>query len=540
MRLILFADFSGCHQGMQRLWHVVTRRVRTCARLMLLVFTLSISVGSAAPPNVVVIMADDLDVSSVDIMVANGLMPNLKQYLLDKGTRFANAFVTTSWCCPSRATFFTGLYSHNHGVLSNGRPLGGITRFQDVSTLATWLHEAGYRTGLAGKYLNNYGDDKDPTTPVDNPKYIPPGWDDWQAILDTSVPGRMVFQMYDYTLNDNGTLVAFGAAPSDYQTDVLARRARQFINRSEQLNDMQPFFLVVAPVAPHLERPGPSLSGCVDPKWSGTIRPAPRHIGTLPAAITLPRPPSFNEADMSDKPAFLQAVPRLTAADISCLNRQYRDHLEAMRAIDDLIGITVRTLMTNRELENTVIIFTSDNGFLYGEHRLTDKVLGYEPSIRVPLVIRAPGFTGPQTAMPFALNTDLAPTIAAFAKVVPGLTVDGRSLIPLLQDPTKKLWRKRFLVEYLAGPNANPQVGPRQPFSAVRTTPLDPQTPNRFYVEWNDPPGSRELYNLATDPDERYSQHANPALAGVRAELAAWLAQLKSCGNGTCQVREDQ
>jgi arylsulfatase A-like enzyme len=243
---------------------------------------------------------------------------------------------------------------------------------------------------------------------------------------------------------------------------------------------------------------------------------------------------------MSDKPAFLQAVPRLTAADVSCLNRQYRDHLEAMRAIDDLIGATVRTLIANRELDNTVVIFTSDNGFLYGEHRLADKVLGYEPSIRVPLVIRAPGFTNPQTAIPFALNTDLAPTIAAFAGVVPEPATDGRSLIPLLQNPTQRLWRKRFLVEYLAGPNESPQVGPRQPFSAVRTTPLDLQTPNRFYVEWDDAPGSRELYNLATDPDERNSQHANPAFVGVRAALAVGLAHLKSCGNGTCQAWEDQ
>ena len=538
---VFVARFGGCKEGVQELWCAAARLVRARAWLALLVFTLGSSVGSAAPPNVVVIMADDLDAASVDVMVANGLMPNLKRYLIDEGTRFTNSFVTTSWCCPSRATFFTGQYSHNHGVLSNGRPFGGVTRFRDASTLATWLRKAGYRTGLVGKYLNQYGSDADPNTPVDNPTYIPPGWDDWQAILDSTITGRKVFQMYDYTLNDNGTLVAFGAAPSDYQTDVLARRAREFINESGGLNDAQPFFLVVTPVAPHLERPGPTLSGCANPKWNGTIRPAPRHVGTLPAAITLPRPPSFNEAVVSDKPAFLRAVPRLTTADVGCLTRQYRDHLEALRAIDDLIGGIVSTLSTNGELGNSVIIFTSDNGFYYGEHRLTDKVLGYEPSIRVPLVIRAPGFKGPKTATPFVLNNDLAPTIAAFAGAVPGLAVDGRSLIPLLNNPTAKAWRKRFLVEYIATAGESPQTGPRQPFSAVRTTPLDGQTPNRFYVEWNDPPPkSRELYNLVADPYQLRSEHANAALSGVRTALAGWLARLKSCGKGTCRTLEDQ
>lgn len=508
--------------------------------LAALCLVLDTSAALAAAPNVVAIIADDLDEASLDVMVANGLMPNLKTYLLDRGTRFANSFVTTSWCCPSRATFFTGLYSHNHDVLTNSRPLGGVTRFHDASTLATWLHAAGYRTGLIGKYMNIYGSNVDSTTPVDDPTYVPPGWDNWEAILDANVDGRRVFQMYNYTFNRNGRLVAFGALASDYQTDVIARRAKQFINDAETLNDAQPFFLVVTPVAPHLERPGPVLSGCSNPKWSGTIRPAPRHIGTLPSSITLPRPPGFNEWDMSDKPAFLQALPRLTSADITCLNRQYRDHLASLRAVDDLIGTVARALSNNGELGNTVFIFTSDNGFFYGEHRLTDKVLGYGPSIRVPLVMRAPGFTSPQTASPVALNNDLAPTIAAFAGVVPGLSVDGRSLIPLLQNPANSNWRKRFLVEFLGGSSSRPETGPRESFTAVHTTALSVDAPNKCYVEWVDGADSREFYNLSADPYELSSQHTNPSWASVRMALAGWLSQLRTCGNGTCQVLEDQ
>jgi arylsulfatase A-like enzyme len=291
-----------------------------------------------------------------------------------------------------------------------------------------------------------------------------------------------------------------------------------------------------------LESGGPTLSGCTNPKWNGTIRPAPRHAGTLPSAVTLPRPPSFNEADMSDKPAYLRTAPQLTSADIGCLTRQYRDRLESLRAVDDLIGGIVNTLSANGELGNSVIIFTSDNGFFFGEHRLTDKVLGYEPSIKVPLVIRAPGFTGAKTTDRFVLNNDLAPTIAAFAGVVPGLPVDGRSLIPLLKNPTEMPWRKRFLVEYLGlgGESGDPIMGLRLPFSALRTTPLDSQTPERFYVEWNDTPKSRELYNFVTDPDQMRSEHANPALSGVRTAMAGWLARLKTCGKGTCRILEDQ
>ena len=250
-------------------------------------------------PNVVIVLTDDLDTHSLTRMVNIGLMPKLKSKVINPGTQFNNSFVTTSWCCPSRATLLTGLYSHNHKVLTNSRPLGGVQRFDDSSSLATWLQKGGYRTGLVGKYFNNYGSDNDPTTPVDDVGYIPPGWSDWQGFMDQATDGLRAFQMYNYTINDNGTLVKHGTAASDYQTDVIARRARQFINESETINDAQPFFLLVAPTAPHLEGPRPIMSGCTDSVWDKSIRPAPRHVGTLPDSIQLPRPANFNEADMT-------------------------------------------------------------------------------------------------------------------------------------------------------------------------------------------------------------------------------------------------
>ena len=489
-------------------------------------------------PNVVVVLLDDLDTHSLNRMVSKGLMPELKSRLIDNSTKFGNAFVTTSWCCPSRATLLTGLYSHNHRVLTNSRPLGGVHRFDDSTSLATWLQAGGYRTGMVGKYFNNYGNDVDPSTPVDNVGYIPPGWDDWQGLMDQNTDGLRAFQMYNYAVNDNGIVVKYGNAESDYQTDVFADRASQFITDAEASNDGQPFFLLVAPTAPHLEMPGPVMSGCSNSVWNETIRPAPRHIGNLPGNIQLLRPPNFNEADMTDKPAWLGQLPALNSTDIGCLKRQYRDRLNSLRAVDDLVGSVFDTLTTAGELADTVFIFTSDNGFFYGHHRLTDKVLVYEESIRVPLYIRAPGFPA-QTTWRAALNNDLASTIAEFAGVTPGLAVDGRSLLPLMRNPGERNWRKRFLVEYL-GTVQSGRNPPRVPFAAVRTTNLKGSTPaKQLYVEWQDGFNSKEFYDLSSDRYQLNSQHNNPVWASVRQTLAGWLDQFRGCGGGSCQALEN-
>lgn len=517
---------------------------RACALLgALAVLAIPAATGTAAQaaaarPNVVIVLADDLDTHSLTRMVNLGLMPALKSKVIDQSTRFSNSFVTTSWCCPSRATLLTGLYSHNHRVLTNSRPLGGVHRFDDSSSLATWLQKSGYRTGLVGKYFNNYGNDKDPTTPVDDVGYVPPGWNDWQGLMDQSSPGLRAFQMYNYTINDNGRLVRHGSAAADYQTDVIARRARQFVVESET-NDARPFFLLVAPTAPHLEEPTPVMAGCVGSPWEATIRPAPRHAGTLPSAVQLPRPPNFNEPNLADKPSWFRQVPSMTSRDIGCLQRQYRGRLASLRAIDDLVRNLVETLQAHGEWANTVFVFTSDNGFFYGQHRLADKVLGYEESIRVPLYIRAPGFPSQATTRT-VLNNDLAPTVTAFAGISPGLRVDGRSLLPLLRNPGETRWRRRFLVEYL-GPVETTIVPPKVPFSAVRTTNLSQGSPpNQVYVEWHDGLGSSEFYDLGSDRYQLASQHANPAWAPVRNALAGWLVQLRRCGGGTCQSLENQ
>ncbi|MGI0015987.1 MAG: sulfatase-like hydrolase/transferase, partial [Nitrososphaera sp.] len=221
--------------------------------------------GLAFRPNIVVIMADDLDQRSLDILLQEGLMPKLKQHVIDKAVTFSESFATYPLCCPSRATFLTGQYPHNHNVWSNSLPLGGVTKLNDSSTLATWLQESGYYTAYVGKYLNRYGLDTDQT-------YIPPGWNDWQATV-----GSSTYWMYSYTVNDNGALVKHGTAAGDYQTDVLGERSVQVINERES-SDSTPFFLYINPLAPHEDGKTPLCElNYGDIK---STRPAPRHIGT--------------------------------------------------------------------------------------------------------------------------------------------------------------------------------------------------------------------------------------------------------------------
>jgi arylsulfatase A-like enzyme len=485
---------------------------------------------AAGRPNIVVIMTDDLDVHSLQVALALGLMPFLQQHVVEGSLQFRQAFVTNSLCCPSRATFLTGQYSHNNGVLSNSGPYGGIRRLKDDSTLATWLHDAGYRTGHAGKYLNGYGIDL--TTgfvsgvPQHDPTYIPPGWDDWQALVDTTT-----YRVYGYTLNDNGQLVE----PAAYQTDELASRAVDFIREGEA-SDETPFFLAVMPLAPHVEVDGKTSFDQWRDLWKWTIRPAPRHAGSVSTPLWPALKPSFNEPDVSDKPIWR---PQLGAVDVAYLVRQYRDRLASLRAVDDLVGQIVGTLAAYQELDRTVTVFTSDNGFLYGEHRLSEKLVAYEESIRVPLYLRLPGARPSVPVDAIALNTDLAPTIAHLAGVVPGLPVDGRSLLALAGGNPPPGWRKRFLVEHWW----TDSLFEIPSFGALRTGSADAVAPETLYVEYYDqnypqmadgepePVVFRELYDLRQDPYQLQSLHSEPIRAGQVAALASVLTELRRCGS---------
>ena len=299
------------------------------------VVSLLITSYAWAQPNIVVIMTDDLDVPSYNTAIDRGWLPNIKA-LQDSAVVFDNAFVVTPLCCPSRASFLTGQYPHNHGVLTNFGPDGGADALDESSTIAVALQAAGYRTVHIGKYLNRYGTETEKT-------HVPVGWTDWLALVDPST-----YQVYDYTLNRNGVLESYGSAPEDYQTDVLSRLAVQAVT------DAEPFFLALNTLAPHLEGLTPGSGVCsISGVMTNTIRPAPRHVG-IAANEPLPMPPHFNEADLSDKASWLQAKALFTNDDIDCLTRLYRDKLESLIAVDHMVGAMVAALPPN-----TIIIFTS-------------------------------------------------------------------------------------------------------------------------------------------------------------------------------------
>ena len=219
-------------------------------------------------------------------------MKNVKRLLVAQGTSFDNSFASFALCCPSRATFLTGQYAHNHGVLSNKPPYGGYYALDSENTLPVWLKRAGYETIHVGKYLNGYGD-------LDKHE-IPPGWTEWHGAVNNSA-----YQFYGYTMNENGTLVKYGRDPASYQTDVYADKAVEIVRRRAPAR--KPFFLWVSFLAPHVG--GPPTPG----RSALTTLPAPRHIGRF-AASPLPTPPSFNEADVSDKPGSIRTRPPLSDA----------------------------------------------------------------------------------------------------------------------------------------------------------------------------------------------------------------------------------
>jgi N-acetylglucosamine-6-sulfatase len=442
---------------------------------------------AADRPNVLVVMTDDQTVQSL---------------LAARGTTFENAIVTFALCCPSRATYLTGQYAHNHGVRSNSAPDGGYYRLDGRETLPVWLQRVGYHTAHIGKYLNGYG--------TRNPREVPPGWSEWYGSVDPST-----YRYWNYTLNENGRLVTYGTArgpqdPAKYQTDVYAQKAADLLRREAARPG--PFYLDLAFLAPHSG--GPRTPG--DPRTVATPELAPRHKGRF-AAEPLPAPPSFNEADVSDKPAAIRRRPAMGPSLIAQVTSNYRQRLESLLAVDEAVGTLVRTLEQTGEIDRTTIVFTSDNGFLHGEHRVPQgKVLPYEPSIRVPLIVRGPGVPQGLRLRQNVANIDIAPTLVDFTGATPGRTLDGRSLLPLMADPGIRLGRD-LLVEGPPGAAG---------FSSLRT--------NRFlYTEYAT--GERELYDLTADPDELQSRHADPAAQGFAASLAQRLAALRLCAGASCR-----
>jgi arylsulfatase A-like enzyme len=431
-------------------------------------------VATTKRPNIIVILTDD---QRWDTLWS---MPNVQRLLVHHGVTFANSFVSNPLCCPSRATILTGNYSHTTRVYDNHPPHGGAPVFKarrdDRSTIATWLHADGYATGLFGKYLNSYTGG------------VPPGWDRWVAFdyepdyhpyfvftnLPRRCPGRPACRLKREV--------------SVYSTRYFANMARNFIDSAPA---SKPVFIYYAPYAPHL----PSF-------------PQHKYADRFPNLKPY-HPPNYNEANVSDKPPWIRRLPRLDSVQGAQILAERRAEYQTLVTVDDEVGDLVAALKATHRLAHSVILFASDNGVSWGEHRLLagSKQLPYEEAIRVPLVVRyEPYTTRPSTDRHLIVNTDWAPTLAAIAGA-PHPAVEGRSFLPLLrhQQP-RPAWRTQFLLEHMDG--NPPSIAPD--FCGIRSTGF-------LYVRYTG--GFEELYNLRYDPFELRNIGHEPSQAGELAHM---------------------
>ncbi len=480
-------------------------------------------------PNILFVLSDDLDSLSMSAM------PRTVRDIGKDGVTFTRYFVSVPSCCPSRVTTLRGQYAHNTGVRTNGSTNGGFDVAYKLGverdTIATRLKHSGYRTALIGKYLNGYPGNA-------GRRYIPPGWTTWAS----PVAGDP-YSQYDYVLNENGVERAYGHEPSDYGTDVYMGITDDFIRTS--VAKKRPFFAFLAPYAPHK----PST-------------PAPEDVGTY-AGAQAPRTPSFNQADVRAMPDYIRDLPLLTQEEITAIDTIRQRRLESLQALDRGVHGLVQTLRSLHQLRNTYIVFTSDNGFHLGQHRLpAGKQTPYDTDTRVPFLMRGPGIEAGTRNGHLVGNVDLAPTFADMARLKSIPFADGRSIMPLV-GPTgerPKSWRVAYLLEHwrevsaAASGTAPTTTSPKEPadvdegglsgtkaldkratkgrahvggYSAVRT---------RYYLYVKDVGGTRQLYDVRTDPDQMHN------LAGrqpnLEKHLAEILADLRNCKDRGCRTAD--
>jgi arylsulfatase A-like enzyme len=477
--------------------------------LTALLCALLLSTAAVASPNIVVIMTDDQeDTGSL------AYMPKVLSLLADHGVTFTNSFVNYPTCAPSRSSFLTGQAAHNHGIQSNdpgGRAAWWTFKDKEGNTLPVWLKAAGYKTALLGKYLNGYGKKQKPrkSDSADKDSYqsvlsrwtasvaqylngsgkgpaavgpVPVGWDLWYAFTGA-------VRYYNYSINENGKRIKFGQQASDYSTDVLKERAVHFIE--SQSGKADPFFMLIVPKAVH----GQGDEG----KAEHAAIPSPKYKDTF-LDVKLPRGPAFNN-------------PPSTRLDPVRLEREYRAELQALQSVDDLVEAVVNALRSTGVLDNTIIIYTSDNGFLFGDHGRRAKGVFFEGAIRVPLIIRGPGIPEKQKRDQLVNNLDVVATIEQLAGLTSGLAPDGRTLTPLFADSDTP-WRSALLLETIAG-------------FAVRTA-------AKKYVKTNE--GTERFYDLLADPHELEDKVGDANYASDVASLRTTLEKLKSCAGSNCWV----
>jgi len=419
-------------------------------------------VAQPSRPNIVFVLIDDL---RPDALGCTGhsfsITPQIDR-LAKEGARFTNAFVTTPLCSPSRASYLTGRYVHAHGVTGNG---DNAALSHNLVTFPRLLHDAGYETAYMGKW--HMGTD-------DSPR---PGFDRW-----ISFRGQGQFE--DPPMNIDGKQIK----ATGYMTNLLSQHAVDFIRKPHT----KPFCLYLAHKAVH-----------------APFTPEPRykdHFSSNPIVRS-----ANAKDDLRNKPAMTRLVEGRPAVQPSggSSDELIRNQLRCLRSIDDGIGEMLRALEETKQLDNSVFVFTSDNGYFWGEHGLGDKRWAHEESIRIPLIFRYPKMAPQGMTIPHdALNIDIAPTMLAFGGLKPPKDVHGRSLLPLFRREAPSGWRTSFLAEYFEEGRF-----PRTPtWQAIRT-------PRWKYIRYPTLQDSDELYDLASDPGEMRNIINDSAISGTLKNL---------------------
>jgi N-acetylglucosamine-6-sulfatase len=512
-------------------------------------------------PSFVVIQTDDqtLDALYAEYTPLGGApipaMPNTLSLIAARGVTLNRYYVTYPLCCPSRVSLLTGRYAHNHNVRGNVPPEGGSTGFAVrqgyTHNLATWLQGAGYRTIHIGKYLNGYGDE-----PYDPGTAVPPGWDAWHSVLNSDTDHFF----YGYKLNDNGQIdgpfgdpgnaetreygevddfgcpqAPLNGLPCFYETDVLSRIATEELAGTPP---ERPFYLQLDYTAPHGDFRKPAGP-----------EPAPRHYDSFAgAALPHDRAQGVNEGNVADKPRFIREAAYLSPTELHTYRVYYQKVLESLRSVDEGVKEVIDTLGAVHRLRNTYVIFTSDNGFFFGEHRLTGgKFLAYEVSTHVPFLMRGPGIKPASSTGELAANIDIAPTVLELAKVKADKSTDGRSLVPFVKDTSLRSRRPILFESFVetsdveahgGDPNATPSAR-RSPNGATASIAAPPKDYEGIrlgpykYIEW--PDGEKELYDITKDPYELNNIVRDRNLSPIRNFLHNQLQRLEDCSGATCR-----
>ncbi len=485
-------------------------------------------------PNLLVITADDMRADDLR------WMPRTRHLLADRGITFRNSFSTDPLCAPSRASFLTARYAHNHRVLHVLEPYG-FGAFDDSTTLSTRLQSAGYRTALAGKYLNGYG--VMPTFSTHSPslRYVPPGWTQWYGSSDHrwapgQWPGGYTYAYLHLTSNVNGRLHTW---PGKYTTDVTAHQTQNLTRSLGTASPRRPWFVWWTPIAPHSGTPR-------EPDYPGTVQ---RSDGVPVSFVTPVRPAWVEhrfdadithgagtplnrdaEADVSDKPQFIRSYPSLNNAERRAERDVTRQRAEALYALDARIGDTIGALRSSGQLARTIIVFTSDNGYYLGEHRVRQgKVKLHEPSVRVPLIMAGPGIPHGVRYDP-ATEMDVAATVASWAGTSL-VNADGHSLRSTIAGGDHG-WTRPVVLEG------------RMSESDYAHGTVDEETLNGMsvsgirvgrYALFRYSTGETELYDISADPLELNSLNG-PESNDLRDLLMNTWRQYADCVGAQCQV----